>query len=152
MTRRLKRAALVLVVAVVAAQLIRPTRTNPPIDPTQTLQAQPGTSPALAAVLDRSCRDCHSNSSDWPGAASVAPASWLMASAVSKGREAVNFSTWASYPLAAQRKFLTLSCQDARTGKMPGVYTWVRPASKLSAPDIQTICAASAEVEAAHAR
>ena len=102
-----------------------------------------GTTSELAAVLDRSCRDCHSNNTVWPRYAQVAPLSWLMASAVAEGRKAVNFSEWASYPPDVQDTLLLLSCQDAASGKMPGAYTWVRPETTLSSADIETICAAA---------
>ena len=145
MGRRLKQAAVVLVVAFAAAQLVRPDRANPPIDANRTIQAHAATS-GLAAVLDRSCRDCHSNATVWPGYTQVAPLSWLMAYAVTKGRTAVNFSEWAAYSPEQQRLLLSVSCDDAMSGKMPGAYTFFKPDTRLSAQDIQTICAAAGEV------
>jgi len=137
--RRLKQAAVALVVIFAAAQLVRPERANPPTDPSRTIQAHAGTG-ELAAVLARSCRDCHSNETVWPWYTQVAPASWLMAYGVSKGREAVNFSEWAAYSPDVQRTLLAASCADARSGKMPGVYTLIRRETKLSPRDIETIC------------
>jgi heme-binding protein len=148
MSRRLKQAAIVLVVVFAAAQFVRPDRTNPPTDTSRTIQAQVGTARGLAAVLDRSCRDCHSNKTVWPSYAQVAPLSWLMARAVAEGRKAVNFSEWASYPPDVQRTRLSVSCQDATSGKMPGPYTLVRPETKLSPQDIETICAAARQDDA----
>jgi len=66
MGRRLKQAAVVVVAAFAAAQLIRPGRANPPTDASRTIQAHAGTASGLVAVLDRSCRDCHSNGTVWP--------------------------------------------------------------------------------------
>src|SRR6185295_662822 len=146
--RRLKRAAIVIVLVFAAAQLIRPERANPTTDATHTIQAQVGTTSELAAVLDRSCRDCHSNNTVWPWYTQVAPLSWLMARAVADGREAINFSEWASYQPDVQRTLLSVSCQDATSGKMPGPYTLVRPETKLSPQDIETICAAARQAEA----
>ena len=148
MGRRLKQAAVVLVVIFVASQLIRPDRTNPPTDTGRTIQAQAGTASGLAAVLDRSCRDCHSNNTVWPSYAQVAPLSWLMARAVAEGRKAVNFSEWAAYSPEQQRLMLAVSYDDATSGKMPGAYTFFKPDTRLSAQDIQTICAAAREVNA----
>jgi hypothetical protein len=65
-----------------------------------------------------------------------------MARTVSEGRKAVNFSEWTSYPNDVQRTLLSASCDDARSGKMPGAYTLVRGEARLSAQDIETICAA----------
>jgi hypothetical protein len=143
MARRLKWAGVVFVVVFAAAQLVRPDRANPATDVSRTIQAHMGTASELAPVLDRACRDCHSNETVWPWYTGVAPLSWLMASAVTEGRKAVNFSEWAAYSYDQQRMLLATSCDDARSGKMPGVYTRLRPETRLSAHDVETICAAA---------
>jgi heme-binding protein len=143
MTGRLKRASVVVIVAVAAAQLVRPERANPATDPSRTIQAHVRTTSGLAAVLDRSCRDCHSNGTEWRWYTRIAPVSWLMASGVAKGRNAVNFSEWGTYSPDTQRLLLSASCQDVSDGKMPGFYTLVRPETRLSPRDIETICAAA---------
>ncbi len=143
MSRRLKQAVVAFVVVFAAAQLIRPGRANPPTDASRTIQAHMGTASGLTTVLDRSCGDCHSNATAWPWYTQVAPVSWLMASAVSKGRQAINFSDWSAYAADQQRILLGLSCQDAAEGKMPGPYTYVRPETRLAAEDIETICPAA---------
>jgi hypothetical protein len=148
MSRRAKQAAVVFVIVFAAAQLVRPGRANPATDVSRTIQAQVGTAGALAAVLDRSCRDCHSNNTVWPWYTQVAPVSWLMARGVAEGRKAVNFSEWAGYPPEAQRMLLSVSCQDVSSGKMPGPYTLLRPETRLSPQDIETICAAARQAEA----
>ncbi len=61
MKKRFERAAVVLVVVFVAAQFVRPEPANSTTDPNQSIQAQAGTASGLAAALDRSCGDCHSN-------------------------------------------------------------------------------------------
>jgi hypothetical protein len=71
-----------------------------------------------------------------------------MASAVAKGREAVNFSEWGAYSPDVQRTLLSTSCQDASSGKMPGFYTLVRPETRLSPKDVETICTAARQAEA----
>ncbi len=148
MSRRLIRIAIILIVVLVAAQLIRPDQTNPPTDPARTIQAQMTKAPQLAAVLDRACNDCHSNDVVWPRFAQFAPLSWLMTYAVIEGRKAVNYSEWASYRPELQRALLSASCRDASTGKMPGAYTLVRPDTRLSPSDVETICAAARQLEA----
>ena len=143
--RRLRLIVVVLGVAFAAAQLIRPGRANPPVDPARTIQAHAGTSRELAAVLDRSCGDCHSNATVWRWYTNVAPTSWLMAYGVNEGRKAVNFSMWADYPPETRQLMLSASCRDASDGKMPGIYSALVPETKLSARDIETICAAARE-------
>ncbi|HEY6207763.1 MAG TPA: hypothetical protein VIW28_01775 [Gemmatimonadales bacterium] len=108
MNRRLQQAAVVFVVVLAAAQLVRPERANPATNQSHTIQAQVGT--------------------------------------------AVNFSEWAAYPPEVQRNLLAESCADASTGKMPGVYTRLQPETRLSARDIETICAASRQIQAPTAK
>ena len=143
MTRKLKQASIVFVVVFAAAQLVRPARANPATDSSRTIQAHVGTTTGLAAVLDRSCRDCHSNATVWPSYTQIAPLSWLMASAVTNGRNAVNFSEWGTYSPDVQRMLLSASCQDVSNGKMPGLYTLVRPETRLSPQDNDTISTAA---------
>lgn len=154
MSKRLMQVAVVLVVLFAAAQFVRPDRANPVIDPSRTIQAHMAAASALPAVLDRSCGECHSNATVWPWYTQIAPVSWLVAKGVNEGRQAVNFSEWAAYSPAQQRDLLAASCQDASEGRMPGPYTLLDSKARLSAEDIQTICAAArqAETEAAARR
>jgi|SRR5215471_12918136 len=148
MSRRLKQAAIVVVVLLAAAQLVRPSRANPPTDASRTIQAQAGMN-GLGVVLDRSCGDCHSNATEWSSwHTQIAPLSWVMAHEVAAGRKAVNFSEWAAYTPEQQRMLLALSCDDAKSGKMPGPYPFFKPDTRLSALDVQTICATARQTEA----
>jgi hypothetical protein len=142
MRRRVKQSAVVFVIVFAAAQLVRPDLSNPDTDTARAIQAHDGTR-ELAAVLNRSCRDCHSNATVWPWYTQIAPASWLMAYGVREGRKAINFSEWYAYPPEARRTLLAASCDDASTGKMPGPYTLLHPETRLSPQDIETICAAA---------
>ncbi len=149
MKRRLKQAAIVLVVVLAAAQLIRVDRTNPATDASRSIEAHVGTTSELIPVLNRACGDCHSNATVWPWYSQVAPTSWLMVYAVREGRKAVNFSEWAAYSPAQQQMLLAESCRDASDGKMPSsVWTALRPDSRLSTRDVETICTASRETKA----
>jgi hypothetical protein len=152
MKRRLKQAAIIIVVVFAVAQLIRPDRTNPTTDASRSIQGHVEATSELIPVLNRACGDCHSNETVWPWYTEVAPTSWLMAYAVSEGRKAVNFSEWAAYSPAQQQMLLIESCRDASSGKMSsGIYTTLRPEARLSARDVETICAASRQVSAAEA-
>jgi hypothetical protein len=71
-----------------------------------------------------------------------------MAHEVAEGRKTVNFSEWAAYSATQQRMLLAASCDDAKSGKMPGPYTFFKPDTRLSAQDVETICAAAHETEA----
>jgi heme-binding protein len=139
----IKPALIVLVVLLVVIQFVRPARTNPPIDVRHSIQAQLGPG-VVSAIIDRSCRDCHSNETTWPWYSHVAPVSWLIAHDVNEGREALNFSEWASYPPDRQRKLLAQSCDEVTEGEMPGLpYTLIHRGSRLTAGEASAICVLS---------
>jgi hypothetical protein len=74
-----------------------------------------------------------------------------MARGVAEGRKAVNFSEWGAYSPGQWQVLLDASCQDVSDGRMPGVYAWVRPETRLSARDVETICAAAHQTDAHNA-
>lgn len=148
MSRRFTQAFVALLAAFLAAQFIRPDIVNPKTDPNRTIGAQAGAANGVAAIVNRACRDCHSNETVWPSYARVAPLSWLMAYGVSKGRKAVNFSDWSGYSPDVQQMLLAASCDDVSSGKMPGIYTALRPETRLSRQDVETICAAARQADA----
>ena len=155
MSKRLKQIGVASFVVLAAAQLARPDRANPPTDASRTIQGRLGAVSTLGAVLHRSCGDCHSNETAWaslPWYTQVAPVSWVMAYAVKNGRKTINFSEWVAYSPEQQRSLLALSCTDVTDGKMPDGYTHVRPETRLSAQDVETICTAAREAEAHPAR
>jgi hypothetical protein len=146
MTRLLKRAAIAFVIVFAAAQLVRSEHANPAIDPAHTLRAQLGSDSGLVTIVDRACRDCHSNETVWPTSwyTQIAPVSWAIANGVAEGRRVLNFSEWATYSPARQQMLLAASCHTAMDGTMPGsIWTLLQPGARLSAPDIETICAAA---------
>jgi hypothetical protein len=141
---RASRVVVVLGVAVLAAQLVRPAKTNPPVT------SDVGAPPAVAALLRRACYDCHSHETRWPWYAGVAPTSWLLAHDVRDGRDELNFSTWDKYEAGARRKKLTKSVKEVREGEMPPwYYRAMHPEARLDDRDRAALETWIAEVSAA---
>ncbi len=139
--RVLRWLVILLVAGFVIIQFFRIPRTNPAIDPTQTIESHLQVSPQAAAILDRSCNDCHSNKTRWPWYTNVAPVSWLVIGHVNDGRTALNFSNWGSYDKDEQSRRLRDMCELVEDGAMPlSVYTPMHPGSKLSAEDKKALC------------
>jgi len=124
----------------IGAQFIRADRTNPATPPANSLRAK---MPAdVGALVDRSCRDCHSNSTTWPWYSNVAPMSWLVAKDVHDGREHFNLSQWTSYDQDDQDKFLGAMCSLAKRGRMPlSQYLLIHRDAKPSPADVALLCA-----------
>jgi hypothetical protein len=144
MKRLLKVLRWVLIIAVVSlliAQFFGPSKTNPPIDPTQSIESRLQVKPPVAAIFERSCNDCHSNKTRWPWYSNVAPVSWFVIGHVNEGRENMNFSEWGRYTQRDNDSLLRQVCREVRAGVMPlSSYTPLHPGSKLSAADVKTIC------------
>jgi hypothetical protein len=142
MHRFFKYLALFFVVALVGAQAIRLERTNPPVDEARTIERQMSVPAAAAAVLERSCRDCHSNRTEWPWYSNVAPVSWFVIDHVNHGRSHLNFSEWSSYQPDRRRELVDGICKQARAATMPlPSYTWIHWSTRLSPADVEALCA-----------
>jgi hypothetical protein len=136
-----KRVVMALVVFIVAAQVVRPPTTNPPVDPAREIGASLPLTPAVAAVFERSCNDCHSNRTVWVWYSGVAPASWLVAYDVHQGRSRMNFSEWDAHTPEQQKKLLDRMCSDVTKGEMPEwQYLLMHQQARLSPPDVQAVC------------
>lgn len=123
-------AALIIAAALVAAQFIPASRTNPPA---QGALAAP---PEIEATLRRACYDCHSNETRWPWYSRVAPFSWLIAHDVTLGRKEVNFSEWGSYYAVTRRRKLQWIGRALHEEKMPPLsYQLMHPSAHLTAAD-----------------
>jgi hypothetical protein len=122
-----KRAIVALAVFLVAGQLVRPARTNPPVT------AEVDAPEPIRAVLRRACYDCHSNATVWPWYAAVAPVSWLVAHDVDEGRDELNFSTWDAYAAKKRAKKMEEIVEVLEEDEMPlWYYVLLHPEARLT--------------------
>ena len=99
---------------------------NPPITGEPTWDAA-----ETRALARRACFDCHSNETEWPAYASMAPASWLVQHDVDEGRAVLNFSEWPR-PQAEAKE----APEEVADGEMPPLaYTLVHAHARLNAAD-----------------
>lgn len=132
---------LIGVVVFAVMQFYRPAKTNPPSNPSMSVEAHTQVDTKLAAVFERSCIDCHSNKTRWPWYSNVAPVSWFVIDHVDHGRSHLNFSEWGTYDRKRQSELLNQSCAEVKGGAMPlSSYTPLHPGSKLTMEDIGVIC------------
>src|SRR6266550_828287 len=133
--------ALVLVVVFLGLQFVRPARTNPAVDESQSIEADTQITPQVKDILDRSCRDCHSNRTEWPWYTNVAPVSWWITDHVNEGRQNLNLSEWGKLDKDRQDKKLRQMCDEVTDGVMPlSSYLPMHPKAKLSEQDKKALC------------
>lgn len=142
--KMLKWTSVAVAALLIAAQFVRPARTNPPIDETRTMQAHAQVAPQVAAIFERACRDCHSHQTRWPWYSRVAPVSWFVIDHVNHGRQHLNFDDWASaesHGSKDSQALLDSICKEVQGGRMPlASYTLLHPRAKLSEKEIKIIC------------
>jgi hypothetical protein len=149
MKKALKIVVIAAAVGFAAAQAIRPDQANPPVDPAATLEASTAVPPEVKAVLERSCRDCHTNRTDYPWYAQVSPFSWFLDGHIRDGRAEMNFSTWAEYSSSSKENKLDEICEQVSGGNMPlPSYLWIHRDAALSDSEKTLLCEWSkAEIE-----
>jgi hypothetical protein len=141
MRRTFRSAATALAAVAIAIQFVRPARTNPAADPSSALAAMQPVPAHVTAVLDRACRDCHSNQTRWPWYSQVAPVSWFVIDHVNHGRSHFNYSDWARYAAADRARLLKNSCDLVREDEMPlSSYRWMHRTARLTKTDVEAIC------------
>lgn len=140
----LKKAARVIALAgtgvALLAQLVRPTRENPPSDPVLSIRAHKVIPPEILSTLERSCFDCHSNETRWPWYSAVTPINFLVAEDVNKARKRLNFSEWGkNKPVKMQGLLQMIDDQvSLKDMPLPG-YLSLHPGASLSSEEIQAI-------------
>jgi hypothetical protein len=127
----MNRKLLILVGAVavilVAIQLVPVDRTNPAVG------ADFDGPPAVKAVLETSCYDCHSHETRWPWYSRVAPVSWLVAHDIEEARDHLNFSQWGKLDAKRREKLTEEIWEEVEEGAMPlKMYLLAHPDARLS--------------------
>jgi hypothetical protein len=131
----------IILLALLAAQFIRPDRSDPGLDPTLAIVNQMNVPPSVRSILERSCFDCHSNQTRWPWYSSFAPISWLVADDVKQGRNHLNLSEWGTYTRKRQIAKLDMMVSEVDKGQMPlKTYLLLHRDGTLSEADKDVFC------------
>jgi len=137
----LKISLIVLAVAFVIGQLIRPDFSNPPITQADTLEATTEVPADVQQVLARSCNDCHTNKTTYPWYSKVTPFNWFLANHINDGRRHLNFSVWNTYKPEKKAKKLEEVCEQLEQAEMPlPSYLWIHRDAVLSESDGKLLC------------
>jgi hypothetical protein len=141
MKRVLKIVVIVAAIAFIVIQFIPVDKTNPPIDPTKTIEASMNVPPDVQQILARSCNDCHSNKTEYPWYSNIAPVSWWLKNHITEARHELNFSEWGTYNEKKKAHKLEEICGETRSHAMPlPSYLWIHRDAVLSESDIATLC------------
>jgi hypothetical protein len=127
-----------LIAAMLAIQLVPYGRdhANPPV------RTEPSwDSPATRRLAKQACFDCHSNETEWPAYARIAPVSWLVQHDVNEGRAVLNFSEW-----QRPQEEATEASEEVLEREMPPVpYRLMHALARLSAADRERLASGLAK-------
>lgn len=125
-----------LVLSFILIQFYRPEKTNPVVE------GKSINAPAdVAAILARSCNDCHSNNTMWPWYTNIAPVSFFTINHVNEGRKELNFSEWETYTEKRKmRKFKEIYEQVIGKEMPLASYLYVHGEATLSAEEVTILC------------
>src|SRR5277367_5098449 len=135
--------AVLAVLALGAAQFVRPAMKDPPHE----ALLQSATVPTeVIRIVARACQDCHSNNTHWPWYAKVTPVSFLVANDVNRGRRFLNLSEWQSYTQGQKLGFLSAMAAATTNQKMPPrMYSAMHGDARLTDAERRTIAAWAGE-------
>jgi hypothetical protein len=134
----MKKIVLGLAAFLVLLQFIPVEKTNPPIDPQKTLS----TDTTVLSLLKKSCYDCHSNETQWPSYAAIAPISFFVVSHVNDGRKALNFSEYNTIEPAIKEARLKRAVMTVKNERMAlPSYRYVHDNANLSLEEKKVLIA-----------
>ncbi len=124
---------IILIVVIVGIQLIPVNRPENNDDLSKDLIANNQIPENISNILKNSCYDCHSNRTNYPWYAYIAPVSFLFVNDVNEGREELNFSEWENRDKIKKAKALDEMAEEVEEGEMPmEIYLITHAKAKLS--------------------
>jgi hypothetical protein len=108
-----------IVAALLAMQIVRPSRDAAPIDPAHDVTGVLAVPATVKGALDRACYDCHSQRTRWPWYAQISPISWLVARDVAAAREELDLSRFGALEPSERSAALEAIGDATTTERMP---------------------------------
>lgn len=137
----LKVVVIIVFIAFIGIQFIRPDFNNPPVVAAETLEASTQVPENVEGILTRSCADCHSNKTNYPWYSKIQPSANFLAGHISEGRRELNFSVFNTYEARKKSRKLEEMCEQVQSREMPlPSYLWIHRSAKLSDDEIKTLC------------
>jgi len=105
------------------------------------LRAHPKMQAELQQVFTTSCYDCHSNNTNYPWYASIAPFSWVIDQHIRNGKFEMNFNDYDTHGKKQKIRLLDDICEVVSDSSMPpSNYLMLHPDAILSEEEKTGIC------------
>jgi len=110
---------MLLLVALVVIQFIRPDKNNGGYESVMEFENDTKPSVQVASLLKENCYDCHSNQTQYPWYSEIAPISFFIAEHIKEGKEELNISNWRTYSLKKRDHKLEELIEKIEEKEMP---------------------------------
>jgi Haem-binding domain len=128
----LKKILLVLLLAFIVIQFIRPTRNISAAITANDITSHYAIPDSVMTILKTACYDCHSNNTNYPWYTNIQPAGWWIQDHVNEGKKELNFSEFGSYTVKRSMKKLKEIKEQLDKNEMPlSSYTLIHTKAKL---------------------
>lgn len=119
MKKVLKVILVVIIIAFIAIQFIRPVKNSGVEIAEAQISAKYQIPHDVQQVLQVSCYDCHSNTTHYPWYANIQPVAWFLSDHIVEGKKELNFSAFSNYPVWRQYKKFKEIGKELKEGDMP---------------------------------
>ncbi len=125
---------IIIIILFIAIQFVRPERNSETVINRNELFAQLTDVPTVVRTsMLSACYNCHSNRTNYPWYASVAPVSWMISNNIKSAKKKVNFSEWHVLSADKQHHNLMEIVEVLEEGSMPPTpYKLMHPPGNLN--------------------
>jgi hypothetical protein len=136
----IRKILLILLVALLLIQFIRPTR-NISEGKSENHLSNKYTLPTnVSGILEKSCYDCHSNNTVYPWYTNIQPLGLWLQNHVNEGKKELNFSEFLAYSPKKARHKMDEVIEMIKEGEMPlKSYTLIHKNATLSSEEKTTL-------------
>ncbi|HBY69567.1 MAG TPA: cytochrome C [Flavobacteriaceae bacterium] len=122
----IKYTLIVLLAALIIIQFIRPEKNNGGYESVALFEKETKPSAEVAVLLKENCYDCHSDQTQYPWYAEIAPISFWLDDHIEHGKGHFNASAWDSYSIKKKDHKMEELVEMVEEGEMPlKEYTWI---------------------------
>ena len=138
--KRSTKIIIAILIILILIQFIRPERNNGNALGRNDFTHEIPTPDTVMGILKTSCFDCHSNHTNYPWYAEIAPVSWWLSNHVKEGKWELNFSEFVTYNDRRKNKKLEEIAEQVEEHEMPlSSYTLIHKDANLNQQEIQTL-------------
>lgn len=144
MSRWPKRILFFLLIVLVGLQFLQPEKNyQEPDDLQDTLdfiQSHPTIPERVQSVLQSSCYNCHSNTTEYDWYDFIQPGRWIVENHIQKGKKELNYNAWGRFTDRKKERLLRSMIEAIETHEMPlPSYLLLHPEARLSSEEADEV-------------